>query len=134
MKLSTRRKPRARARSVLSFVRCMLELLDGPVRGLFVQAPAAVPELGFAFDLRTTHLVHSRAAEGDDVEAVEADLGFGKVLGGAGLKRGTHIHAGMADGGWLSTVFGDVVGEFSQRRLVFAGRRKRQACVEVMKA
>ncbi len=60
-----------------------LGLLDGPVGGFLLQAPAGALEFGFTFDLGPAHLVQRLAAQSDHVKAVEADLGLGKVLGGA---------------------------------------------------
>jgi hypothetical protein len=108
-------------------------LLDRPVGRLLVQPPAAALEFGCGFDLRTSHLVQSRAAQSNDVEAVETDLGAWKVLGGAGLKGAAHVHADMGDRGRLATMLGEVGGEFLQRGLVPARRGKQQAlCVKVI--
>jgi hypothetical protein len=109
--------------------------LDRPVGGFLVQTSAGTLAFGCGFDLRTSHLVrHRRAAQSNDVEAVETYLGVWKVLGGAGLKGAAHVHADMGDRGRLATMLGEVGGEFLQRRLVPARRSKQQAlCIKIIK-
>ena len=111
-----------------------LGLLDGPVSRFLVQAPASTLECRFAFDLGTSHLVQSRAAEGDHVKAVKADLGQREVFGGTRLEGDAHVHADMGDRGRLATMFGKVAGELTQGGLVPTRRGKQQTlCVEIIK-
>lgn len=60
------------------------------------------------------------------MKAVEADLGPGKVLGGARLKSTAHVHAQIGNRARLAAMLGEIAGELPQRGLISTGRGKQQ--------
>jgi len=111
-----------------------LGLLDRPVGGFLMQAPAGALEFGLALDLGTSHLVQSRAAQSNDMKAAETDLGVWKVLGGAGLERAAHVHADMGNRGGLAAMLGEVAGKSPERCLVPTMPRKQKTlCLKIIK-